>query len=92
MAVLMCRTAFCGPDWAPVTAAELAEDRPQIEPSAAAEILSYRVLVDDTALNKHRDMTWWVRYKIYDRPDVRPHPGVRFWRGGRAHTMTSAPG
>jgi len=82
MAVLMCRTAFCGPDWAPVTAAELAEDRPQIEPSAAAEILSYRVLVDDTALNKHRDMTWWVRYKIYDPGRTFDLTRVsRFWRG-----------
>jgi transglutaminase-like putative cysteine protease len=70
-----------GPRWEPVTAAELAEDKPQLEPQAAAEILSYRLEIDDTR-TMGREMTSWIRYKIYDPARAIDITRVsRFWSG-----------
>jgi len=64
-----------GPKWDPVTPAELAETKPQIEPEAAAEILSYRLEIDRDIFNwssvrraqfPRRYITKHIRFKIYD--------------------------
>jgi hypothetical protein len=69
------------PKWTPVTRAELAEDKPQIEPEAAAEILSFKLEIDDTSDNL-RDVTHSIRYKIYDPSRAVDITRVaRFWRG-----------
>ena len=49
----------------PVTPAELAEDKPKIEPEAAAEILRYRIEIDDSR-EWDRNITTQTRFKIYD--------------------------
>ena len=53
------------PKWEPVTPAELAEDKPQIEPEAAAEILRYRLEIDDSD-EWRRNYLKQTRIKIYD--------------------------
>ena len=69
------------PKWDPVTPAELSEEKPQIEAEAAAEILTYRLEIDDTnsvayidgaygqmpdgTPRETRDVTTSIRYKIY---------------------------
>ncbi|MFA5264822.1 MAG: hypothetical protein WC378_13445 [Opitutaceae bacterium] len=44
--VLIRPLAAADPKWEPVTPAELAEDKPQIEPEAAVEILHYRMEIE----------------------------------------------
>jgi hypothetical protein len=69
------------PQWAPVTAAELAEDKPQIEPEAAAEIITYRLEINDKQDNL-RDVTHLIRYKIFDPSRAVDITRVaRFWSG-----------
>ncbi len=70
-----------GPRWEPVTADELSEGKPQIEADAAAEILSYRLEIDDTN-GDLRDVTHAIRYKIYDPARAVDITRVaRFWSG-----------
>jgi len=57
------------PKWDPVTPAELAETKPQIEPEAAAEILSYRLEIGREGTTRgqyRRPITKHIRFKIYD--------------------------
>lgn len=69
------------PPWKPVTSAELAEDKPQSEPSAPAEILSYRLEIDDTR-QYVRDISRTLRIKVYDPGRAVDITRVaRFWSG-----------
>ena len=52
------------PKWDPVSAAELAESKPQLESGAAAEILDYRIEIDDT--DRGCRIRSCQRIKIYD--------------------------
>jgi hypothetical protein len=70
-----------GPSWQPVTAAELSQDKPQLEPSAAAEILSYHLEIDDTR-SMGRTVTSMLRIKIYDPSRAADITRIsRFWNG-----------
>jgi len=53
------------PDWLPVSAAELAETKPVIEPDAPAEVLFRKVEVDDRDYPQERDTREYIRFKIY---------------------------
>ena len=72
------------PQWEPVTPAELSDDKPKLEPEAAAEILRYRLEIDDSHLER-RDRLTQIRYKIYDPGRAVDVTRVaRFW-GGRVN-------
>ncbi len=78
-----------GANWPAVTATELADEKPQLEPEAAAEILTYRLEITDSRLTG-RQRSVWVRYKIYDparAADITRVAG--FWRalGDRDYEM-----
>ena len=53
------------PKWEPVSAAELAEEKPLIEPSAGVEILNYQLDIDDHN-NSGRVILERFRFKIFD--------------------------
>jgi hypothetical protein len=53
------------PIWDPVSPAELAEDKPKIEPEAAAEIISYSLEIDDRDKPRRTEIRR-TRYKVYD--------------------------
>ncbi|HZZ20343.1 MAG TPA: hypothetical protein VFE25_13285 [Opitutaceae bacterium] len=53
------------PLWPKVSAAELADNAPTIDPEAPAEILDYRIDIDDTE-ERARDITTTTRIKIFD--------------------------
>jgi len=53
------------PDWLPVSAAELAETKPLIEPDAPAEVLFRKVEVDDRDYPQERVTREYIRFKIY---------------------------
>jgi hypothetical protein len=81
MLVLTLPAAAVEPDWRPVTAAELAEDKPQLEAQAAAEILDYHLQIDDTR-HDGRQETSWIRYKIFDPARASDITRIgRFWTG-----------
>lgn len=73
------------PAWAPVPAAALAEEKPLLEPEAAAEILDYRIEVSDriqpdTKSRGIRDITTHLRVKIYDPTRATDWTRIaRFW-------------
>jgi len=58
------------PSWLPVTPAELAETRPQINPDAPAEVIFWNMQVDD-ADQPTRIETQYIRFKVFapDRAD-----------------------
>jgi hypothetical protein len=66
LAALWPRPAARADDWAPVTAAELAQTKSADYPDAPAEILSWRIDVDDVEYNVERRIVENLRYKIYD--------------------------
>jgi hypothetical protein len=53
------------PKWEPVSAAELAEEKPLIEPSAGVEILSYQLDIEERESGE-RTITERTKFKIYD--------------------------
>lgn len=59
------------PRWTAISAAELAESAPKIEADAPAEILFWRIEVDDKRFPDDRRTTEYIRYKLYapDRAD-----------------------
>ena len=57
--------AAASPKWEPVSAAELAEDKPLIEPSAGVEILNYQLDINDRE-DSGRVILERFRFKIYD--------------------------
>jgi hypothetical protein len=63
--------AFCAastklPEWAPLNPADLAPGRPLIEAAAPAEVLSWRLDIDDSLYPDERRVVEYVRYKIFD--------------------------
>jgi transglutaminase-like putative cysteine protease len=79
--VIALPAAAAEPDWSPVTAAELAEDKPQLEAQAPAEILDYHLQIDDTRANVRQE-TSWIRYKIFDPARAADITRIaRFWNG-----------
>ena len=52
-------------EWLPVSAAELAETAPQLEPDAPAEVLFRQVEVDDREFPQERVTREYIRFKIY---------------------------
>lgn len=69
------------PKWDPVTQAELADNTPHIEPKAPAEILNYRLNVDERHKSS-RDFLYRLRIKIYDPSRATDVTRLtRFWSG-----------
>jgi hypothetical protein len=69
------------PKWEPVSRAELAEEKPILEPEAPAEILSYRLEINDKVAGK-RDFTRAIRFKIFDPSRATGITRIsRFWNG-----------
>jgi len=58
--------ADIAPTWDPVTPAELAETHSTAYPDAAAEVLLWKLEVDDRNLTHERRTSEYIRYKIYD--------------------------
>jgi hypothetical protein len=54
------------PNWEPVTQAELAETHSPSFPDAAAEVLFWKLELDDRNLTNERTVSEYVRYKVYD--------------------------
>jgi hypothetical protein len=52
-------------EWLPVSAEELAETKPQLEPDAPAEVLFRKVEVDDRDYPLERVTQEYIRFKIY---------------------------
>lgn len=73
------------PTWEPVPPAALAEEKPQLEPEAAAEVLDYKLDVVDriepgTKSRGLRDLTTRMRLKIYDPARATEWTRIaRFW-------------
>jgi hypothetical protein len=57
--------AAANPKWEPVSEAELAEEKPLIEPSAGVEILNYQLDIEERE-GHDRTITRRTRFKIYD--------------------------
>jgi hypothetical protein len=53
------------PAWQPISATELAETAPKLEPEAAAEALAVSIEVDDSSFPQERTITEYLRYKIF---------------------------
>lgn len=65
--------------WDPVPAADLAQTAPQVEPGAAAEILLWRVTINDVYdgdFSAHQEM--FVRLKLFDDRAVQKYATVPF--------------
>ncbi len=74
--------AAAAPKWEPVSPEELADNTPRIEPEAPAEILNYRLEIDEEGDGGRRDYVYQLRIKIYD-PDRSTDITrlARFWVG-----------
>jgi len=59
------RAGAAAPKWDPVSPTELAENTPRLEPEAPAEILNYRLEVDES-IDGLRAFLYQLRIKIYD--------------------------
>lgn len=57
-------------DWAPVSAEELSNLKPQVEPEAPAEIVLWNIEVDDRNYPQDRKTTEYIRYKIFSPEKV----------------------
>ena len=93
VAVAVCIILFCPsliarePTWDPVTAAELAEEKPMIEAEAPAEIISLRLEIDDR-VSANRDVLKRTRIKIYDPSRISEITRIsRFWNGAINRNM-----
>ncbi len=54
------------PTWDPVAPADLAGTQSPAYPDAPAEVLSWKLEIDDTNLTVERRVTEYIRYKVYD--------------------------
>jgi len=54
------------PKWDPVTQADLAGTQSAAYPDAPAEVLSWKLGIDDSNLTHERAVTEYIRYKVYD--------------------------
>ncbi len=76
MALTVClvssTVAHAGSKWRPVDAHELALTRPSVDPDAGAEVLLWRITVEDaiTGPNVLSDVTHFLRVKVFDQRGV----------------------
>ena len=81
-AALSTAHAASEPKWAPVSPDLLAEAKPRLEAEAPAEIISYKLEINDKD-SSTRDITETTRYKIYDPSRSTEVTRIgRFWNGG----------
>jgi hypothetical protein len=72
-AILFCSSTASAKDkWEAASAEELAASKPMIDPDAPAEVLSWKISVDDRNYPEYRDVSEYLRYKVFD-PEKADH-------------------